>query len=105
MYTSTKMKSIVLLAIEIQLERLKVTEYQYNSDIRGKDIFELCRVSSSIKAMLNDYYNVASPSLRAYGKVIAIARTISDMAEKKDITEEDIFEAISYRKDSSGNII
>lgn len=105
MYTSNKMKSIVMLAREIQLERLKDTEYQYNSDIRGKDIFELCRVSSSIKAMLNDYYNVASPSLRAYGKVIAIARTISDMAEKKDITEEDIFEAISYRKDSCGNII
>lgn len=105
MYTSENMRRIVMRARDIQLERFKGTKYLYNSDIRGKDIFELCRVSSSIQFLLNDYYNVASPSLRAYGKVITLARTISDISEKKDITEEDIFEAISYRKDCHGNII
>ena len=104
-YTSEKMKEVVIRTRQIQKDRLKGTGYEYNSQIRGKDIFELCSISKNAIRILESYFNNASPSLRAYGKVIKIARTISDIANKKDIREIDVIEAINYRKDNYGKII
>ena len=36
-------------------------------------------------------------SMRAYGRVIKVARTIADLEQKKDIQGEHILEAIRYR--------
>lgn len=104
-YNSHNMKNIVIKSREIQKERLKGTGYKFNSQIKGKDIFELCLINKKVIKILESYFNNAKPSLRAYGKVIKLARTICDMSDKKDISEGDILEAISYRKDSYGNII
>lgn len=104
-YTSKKMKERVLKAREKQKERLKGTKYFFNSQIRGKDIFELCRVSKRVNEILEYYFNNSHPSLRSYGKVITLARTIADLGEKKDIEESDVFEAIGYRKNFKGEII
>lgn len=103
--TSNEMKEIVLKVREIQKVRYKDTKYKYNSEIKGRDIFELCRVSKSVEEILSCYFNKVSPSLRAYGKVIKVARTIADINNNKDISDSDVIEAISYRKDSNGNII
>ena len=99
------MKEIVLRVREIQKERYKDTNYKYNSEIKGKDIFELCRVRKSVEEILSCYFNKVLPSLRAYGKVIKVARTIADINNNEDICDSDVIEAISYRKDSNGNII
>lgn len=103
--TSKEMKEIVMKTREIQKERFKDSGYKYNSEIRGKDIFELCRIHKNIEEILECYFNTTNPSLRAYGKVIKVARTIADINGNKDISEGDVIEAISYRKDSYGNII
>lgn len=103
--TSKEMKEIVIRVREIQRERLKGTNYKYNSEIRGKDIFELCRIDKNIEEILECYFNTTRPSLRAYGTVIKVARTIADINKNRDISEGDVIEAISYRKDSYGNII
>lgn len=104
-YTSKIMKERVLKAREKQKERLKGTKYLYNSQIKGKDIFELCRVSRGVKEILEYYFNTSHPSLRSYGKVITLARTISDLSSNNEISESDVFEAISYRKNFKGEII
>ena len=104
-YTSENMKRLVENAREIQRERFKDTNYSYNSDIQGKDIYELCRLNSKCKNLLKSYFNSSEPSLRAYGKVIKLARTIADLSETKDIKESNIIEALSYRRDYNGDIV
>ncbi|NOV71908.1 putative ATPase with chaperone activity [Clostridium beijerinckii] len=53
-YDSKAMKENVLRAREIQKLRFKNTVYKYNSDIKGKDIFEICRVSKKCSELLKN---------------------------------------------------
>lgn len=104
-YNSKAMKENVLRAREFQKERFKNTSYRYNSDIKGKDIFEICRINTKCSEILKHYYNTSNVSLRGYGKVIKLSRTIADIENKKDILEGHLLEAFSYRKNINGEII
>lgn len=104
-YDSKIMKENVLKAREIQKLRFKNTIYKCNSDIKGKDIFEICRINKKCSELLKKYYNTSNVSLRGYGKVIKLARTIADIDNQKDILEFHILEAFSYRKNINGEII
>lgn len=103
--SSRILKEKVTKARSIQKERFKGTSYRFNSDITGQDIFEICRVTRENQKILKNYFGLANPSLRAYGKVVKLARTIADLDGCKDITEGNIIEAISYRRDINGEII
>ncbi len=98
-------KERVLKARDIQKDRLKGTSYKFNSDIKGKDIFNLCKISREGKEILENYFKINNPSLRGYGKVIKVAQTIADLELQEVIKKEHIIEAINYRKDASGEII
>jgi len=104
-YISNKMRERVFKAREAQKLRLKGSEYSYNSQIRGRDIYELCRISKSVEKILEQYFQNSKPSLRAYGKMIKLARTIADIEGFKDITEGNIIEAMGFRKDYNGEIL
>ena len=104
-YDSKIMRENVFRAREIQMKRFKNTTYKYNSDIKGKDIFEICRVNKKCTEILKHYYNTCSVSLRGYGKVIKLSRTIADIESENDILEGHILEAFSYRKNINGEII
>ncbi|MBE6062179.1 MAG: ATP-binding protein [Clostridium butyricum] len=104
-YDSSVMKENVIRARFIQKERFKETKYKYNSELKGKEIFELCRINKKCDEILKYYYNSTKMSLRGYGKVVKLARTIADINNKLDISEEHILEAISYRKNINGEII
>ena len=71
----------------------------------GKDVFEICRVDERCTKILEHYYNTSNVSLRGYGKVIKLARTIADIEKEIDILEGHILEAFSYRKNINGEII
>lgn len=105
LYDSKVMRENVFKAREIQKERFKNTIYKYNSEIKGKNIFEICRVTNKCAEILKHYYNDSNVSLRGYGKVIKLARTIADIQGEKDISEGHILEAFSYRKNINGEII
>lgn len=104
-YNSEVMRENVFRARETQKERFKNTGYKYNSDLRGKDVFEICRVDKRCTDILKQYYNTSNVSLRGFGKVIKLSRTIADIDNKKDILEGHILEAFSYRKNINGEII
>ncbi|MDS0524905.1 YifB family Mg chelatase-like AAA ATPase [Clostridium sp. SHJSY1] len=104
-YDSEGMKSRVIEARGRQIERLKGSGYCYNSQIKGRDIYELCRLTKEAKEILEKYFKTSKPSLRAYGKVVKIARTIADIDGGVDITEANVIEAIGFRKDYNGEIV
>ena len=99
------MKENVFIAREIQKERFKDTPYKYNSEVKGKDVFEIFKVSEKCREILKHYYNTGNVSMRGYGKVIKLARTIADIENSKEILEWHLLEAFSYRKDINGEII
>ena len=104
-YNSKLMKENVLKARLKQKERFKGSGYKYNSEIQGKDIFEFCKLNRKCQEILEHYYNNSSVSLRGYVKVIKLARTIADIENNEDITEENLLEAFSYRKNINGEVI
>lgn len=104
-YTSEKMKERILLAIERENYRLKDTDYRYNSEINGSDIYRLCSITPKAKKILEKCYINYGISLRAYGKIIKVARTMADLEEEEKITEDNIIEALGYRKNIFGEIV
>lgn len=103
--SSKDMKEIVIRVREIQRKRYKNSKYTYNSELQGKDIFKYCKISPRVENILKYYFESACPSLRAYGNVIKLARTIADIKNNNDIKESDVLEAIEYRKDYNGEIV
>ena len=43
--------------------------------------------------------------LRAYGKIVKVARTMADLQDEEKITEDNIIEALGYRKNIFGEIV
>lgn len=104
-YDSTIMKENVLRARQIQEERFKNTKYIFNSQVKGMDVFEVFKIHRKCTEILKQYYDNSNISLRGYVKTINLARTIADIDDKRDILEEHIIEAISYRKNINGEVI
>lgn len=105
MINSKKIKERVHVAREIQKNRFLNTKYSYNSEIKGSEIEELCNLSDGAKKILEYYYNKYNLTMRGYGKIIKISRTIADLEASEKIEEYHVFEALSYRKNVNGDIV
>ncbi|WP_244833183.1 YifB family Mg chelatase-like AAA ATPase [Clostridium sp. BJN0001] len=103
--SSKDMKEKVRNARRMQKERYKGTIYKLNSDVKGKEIFDICRINKKCKDILEYYYNTSGVSIRGFGKVIKLARTIADIENENDIKDMHIIEAIQYRKNINGDVI
>ena len=103
--TSSQMKNNVLSAREIQEFRYKNYKYKYNSEVKGKDIESLFKVSESAKLLLGSYYEKFNLTMRGYDKILKVARTIADLDGSDKINDFHVFEAMSFRKNIEGEII
>ena len=102
---SKYIKENVLRALEIQKCRYKDTIYIYNSEVKGKDIDKLFKISSSAKDILGMFYVKYDLTKRGYDKILKVSRTIADLDNSIEINEHHIFEALGYRKNIEGEII
>jgi magnesium chelatase family protein len=99
------MKKRVLNAREIQRERYNKSKYNYNSEVKGKDINKFFSLSLEGKNLIDIYYEKCNLTMRGYDKIIKVARTIADLDLSEKIYEYHIFEALGYRKNMNGEII
>lgn len=99
------MRHRVIVAIEIQKERFKNTNYRYNSEVVGKDVLRLFKLSKGAKKVLESYYKNYDITLRGYTKIIKVARTIADLECCDEIMDYHIIESIGFRKNVFGEII
>jgi magnesium chelatase family protein len=91
--SSEIIKQRVSLARHIQWQRNGCL----NSRLSAKGIEQLCPLTTKDATFLHQAVNKLGLSLRVYHKVIKLARTIADLAQKEQIKTEHIAEALNYR--------
>ncbi len=95
--TSEAIKKRVNRAVEIQRERYKKEKFDYNGQLYGEKVKEYCHLNKKEQELIEEVYEKMQLSVRAYEKILKVARTISDLKEKREISTLEIAEAVSFR--------
>ena len=96
--SSVDIRERVTASREIQSERFKDFEnVHYNAQMSVKQIREFCKLSEESKTLLKTAMEKLNLSARAYDRILKVSRTIADLANSKDISPDQIAEAIQYR--------
>ncbi len=98
--TQIKAKERVEKARKIQEERFRKENISLNSEMSPSHIKKYCPLKGRTGEILKKFVNSGEISARGFHRTIKTARTIADIAGNKEITAENIFEALSYRKKS-----
>ncbi len=90
---SAEVAKRVQAAHEIQLER----QQGFNARLSGSSLREHCTLSADDMHWLADSLDRLQLSARAYDRILRVARTLADMAERPQIARCDLKEALAYR--------
>ncbi len=95
--TSAEIRERVVNARKIQKNRYQEYEINTNSELTLKMIEKYCKIDEKSQELLNKAFEKLKLSVRAYTKILKVARTIADLEEKENIEYKHIAEAIQYR--------
>ncbi len=95
--TSYEIKNRIINAREIQKKRYDKLGILTNSELNGKHISKYCKINSESESLLKDAFEKLGLSVRAYNKVLKVARTIADLENSENIETVHVAEAIQYR--------
>ncbi len=95
---STYIRERVMHARTIQAERFKNNTGVYaNAQISSKQLRTICVLDNASEQLLKIAMQRLNLSARAYDRILKVARTIADLAQKDSILSEHVAEAIQYR--------
>lgn len=95
--TSEEVKKRVNFAREIQKERYKKYNIFSNSELSANMIDTYCKLNSESKTIMQKAFDKLGLSVRAYSKILKVARTIADLDASENILTHHLTEAIQYR--------
>ncbi|MFC6452060.1 MULTISPECIES: YifB family Mg chelatase-like AAA ATPase [Paenibacillus] len=95
--SSEEMKERVDQARQIQLERYADSGIMFNSELHGKLLRQHCKLQPDAESMLRRSFEVLGLSVRAYDRILKIARTIADLEGHARIEAPHLAEALQYR--------
>ncbi len=96
--SSVSIRKRVLQARKRQEERFGGRKgFFSNADMESHEIKEFCHIDSAGSELLKLAMNKLGLSARAYDRILKVARTIADMADREHIGTEHLGEAIQYR--------
>jgi magnesium chelatase family protein len=95
--TSAEVRARVIAAREMQHERYKNDGIHDNAMLTPELLKRYCTLGKPAEAMLTRAVDVMGMSMRAYTRILKVARTIADIAGESGINEGHIAEAIGYR--------
>lgn len=71
--------------------------FTYNGHLNQKQLTKFCKIDEQSRSILARAVNQLGLSARAYDRVLRIARTIADLADRDQLIAADIAEAVRYR--------
>ncbi|MCD6408439.1 YifB family Mg chelatase-like AAA ATPase [bacterium] len=98
--SSEEIRKRVIKAWEIQQERFKGMDINFNSHMRSAEIKKFCAMDKEGKKLLEEAMEKLNFSARSYDKIRKVARTIADLDNSDIIRAVHISEAIGYRTTS-----
>ena len=96
--SSAEVRKRVTKAREIQQERYKGEGIYCNAALTSKMLRKYCPLSDEATNVLHMAVDRMGMSMRAYSRVLKVARTIADLAGEESISTVHIAEAIQYRE-------
>ena len=94
---SRTVQARVLAARMVQLERYKDENYYCNAQITGEGLDRYCTMSAEANALLRRAVEQFHISMRAYGRIRKVARTLADLAGREELALADVAQAIQLR--------
>lgn len=94
---SEKVASRVLNARRIQTGRYKGTDTSVNAEMSSRQMEKFCILDEDCKIFMNRMIDRYGLSVRAYSRMLKLARTIADLAGQEKIALEHLSEASRYR--------
>lgn len=95
--SSDAIKKRVMAAQLIQAKRYTDEHILFNSQLSSAQIDKYCTLDDRGKEMLKNAFDSMGLSMRAYHKILKVARTIADLEQSENITPLHLAEAIQYR--------
>lgn len=92
----------VSAARAIQARRFEKSEIHCNAKMSSRHIRTYCRIDEPPTRFLQNAIQKLALSARAYNRVLKIARTIADLAGKRNIDLDHVSEAIQFRSWDQG---
>lgn len=95
--TSAQIAARVLRGKQMQVRRFEGTDISSNAEMTVKQIGKYCPLEEQTEKMLSDMMENMHFSMRAYYRIIKVARSIADLEGSENIKNEHIMEAAGYR--------
>lgn len=83
-------------ARERQAYRYQKSHYHFNGELPGREVEQYCMLRQKEQRFLEQVFETGQMSVRAYHKVIRLARTIADLAGEEEIKAAHLSEAVCY---------
>lgn len=93
--SSSELYAPISTAVKTQLQRFKTTKF--NSDMNSDEVDQFCKLTPEAENLIKKAFERLNLSMRGYHKILKVARTIADLADKEIIDTIQIQEAVMYR--------
>lgn len=96
--SSSKIRERIRLARKIQKERFKEERIFCNAQMNTKLIKKYCQLDFDSSRIIEKAFMFHGLSMRAYSRILKVARSIADLEGKDKIRSSDVIEALQYRE-------
>ncbi|HSE98205.1 MAG TPA: ATP-binding protein, partial [Blastocatellia bacterium] len=95
--SSDEIRSRVIAARRVQLERFRGEKIYSNAQMSPRLIRKYCVIDPPSKTLLENCITRLGLSARAYDRILKVSRTLADLEGKEAISADHVSEAIQYR--------
>ena len=96
--TSKEIAKRIKAVRQLQQERHAKYDIKLNNQLTGQAFLDHATPTTDAKGMLDAAANKFKLSMRAYNRILRVARTIADMIDDKVIDKIHLAEALNYRQ-------